>query len=207
MRTLFPGQRLPPSTRWSHLNGRTMQAIFHSHTSCRTLSLSVNNLFMVKSSSGVASTRTILGQGLENMDYVVRLVATARDIFGGQANTSTSVEVLPIEPTPAVVASSVEALETALEDEDADATTQLIDASVNSINAVDCNVPTACSALNREVCSTTARTCGSCLSGYIGIDGHSNAACQLESMSVSIGGNCTSDALCFSGSCVSGTLY
>ena len=166
--------------------------------------LSVNNLFMVKSSSGVASTRTILGQGLENMDYVVRLVATARDIFGGQANTSTSVEVLPIEPTPAVVASSVEALETALEDEDADATTQLIDASVNSINAVDCNVPTACSALNREVCSTTARTCGSCLSGYIGIDRHSNAACQLESMSVSIGGNCTSDALCFSGSCVSG---
>ena len=166
--------------------------------------LSVNNLFMAKSSSGVASTRTILGQGLENMDYVVRLVATARDIFGGQANTSTSVEVLPIEPTPAVVASSVEALETALEDEDADATTQLIDASVNSINAVDCNVPTACSALNREVCSTTARTCGSCLSGYIGIDGHSNAACQLESMSVPIGGACTSDALCFTGSCMSG---
>ena len=166
--------------------------------------LSSASQYMIKSQNEQRYTSTLLGQGLENKAYVVQLLAFAVDIFSGQANASTVVEVLPAQLTTAVVDATEAALQNALAAQDAEAAAQVIGASVNSINAVDCRVPVGCASINREECSRTARTCGECLSGYIGIDGDSNVACQLESTIVPIGGSCAVDASCFSGSCKNG---
>ena len=161
-------------------------------------------LFVVKNSGTVPYVNAVLGQGLQNLNYVVQVMAFATDVFEGEANATIATEVLPVEPSPALTDSTSAALDNALADKDSTTVTTLISASVNAINAVDCNVPFDCGTVNREVCTTTARTCGQCLRGYVGIDGHSNVACQLASNSIAAGGQCTTDESCFSGNCESG---
>lgn len=47
------------------------------------------------------------------------------------------------------------------------------------LNRVDCsNLPVSnCSLLKRQDCLLTDNTCGPCISGYVGVEGHDNTAC------------------------------
>jgi trimeric autotransporter adhesin len=87
---------------------------------------------------------------------------------------------------------------------------QVVSLLSSILNWKDCSlVPTPCSDLNREDCSSTTNTCGSCLSGYLGVTGDDNSLCVDEasfesSMSDSSVG-CDLDSDCASWeSCVSG---
>ena len=56
---------------------------------------------------------------------------------------------------------------------------QVLSLASTLINIADCSkMPTtACAALNREICTQTANTCGSCLNGFIGDAGDGNSIC------------------------------
>jgi hypothetical protein len=70
---------------------------------------------------------------------------------------------------------------------------------INVLNEKNCSLAPDCASLNREDCSETSHTCGSCLDGYTGISGDSNYACVASGSAV--GTICTSDDECLYGLC------
>eukprot|EP01034_Spumella_vulgaris_P012524 gene12524-15945_t len=138
-----------------------------------------DSLYSLKSIDNVPYVSTLLGQGLQNNGYAVYCVATAVDLYDAQATAKATVVVSAISASTTLTQSTSTALAYALANQDPAKITQLINAAASSANFVNCGVPTDCASINRQVCSTTARTCGVCLPGYIGLPGHSNVACQL----------------------------
>jgi len=58
-----------------------------------------------------------------------------------------------------------------------DAQKALISVASATLNNINCTVPHDCASLNRQPCSKTAYTCGSCLAGYQGDSGDRNSLC------------------------------
>eukprot|EP01034_Spumella_vulgaris_P042843 gene42843-53159_t len=65
---------------------------------------------------------------------------------------------------------------------DSDATQQIINNVANTLNALNCDGASVviCSGKNRNPCDSIAKTCGTCMTGYIGVSGDSNAKCFPE---------------------------
>jgi hypothetical protein len=166
--------------------------------------LSADSLVVVKASDEVSFVKTYLGQGLDSRGNAVSLVAVAADIYGADANTTSTTIVLPVTTTIALTAKTSLALAAAALDGSAATLTQLVGAAVQTINSVDCTVPTSCVVLNRASCKGTARTCGSCLAGYSGVTGDSNLACNPTNTTVGVGGACARDSDCLSVKCTGG---
>jgi hypothetical protein len=166
--------------------------------------LTPSSLLMIKGNNTISWSNTVLGQGLQINEYVVTIVATAIDIYNGQGNTSNGVKVNPVILTDDLVSKTQSALYSALQNKDSGKVFQLISASVNSFNSVDCSTSTSCETINRQECQLTAHTCGSCLYGYIGVGGDSNVPCELPGNLVKIGESCVADQSCFSGICDGG---
>jgi hypothetical protein len=190
--------------------------------------LSASQLNVVKAISQAPFVYARFGQGLSQLLYSVTCVAIAVDSYGASANTSTSSYVYPI-PTSLNLASTVSnGISSALNTGDYTSAAQLVQASSTSVRTVNCNMQTACGSLNRQVCQATARTCGPCLSGYVGLDGDANSACfstssgsSAKSSASSVafmsrgpvdhtrrltgsgtpGSGCTNNASCISGTC------
>jgi hypothetical protein len=91
-----------------------------------------------------------------------------------------------------------------------DSKLQMVSLLSSVLNWRDCSlVPTPCSDLNREECSSTTNTCGSWLSGYLGASGDDNSLCvdesSFENSMANSQASCDSDSKCSSWeSCVSG---
>jgi hypothetical protein len=122
--------------------------------------------------------------------------------------------VAPPKSTYDLSVAVVSIVNKAIASSDAQVLKQIIGASVSSVNSVDCSEAPDCASINREICSTTASTCGSCKSGYYGINGHSNTYCmkiktkassrRLQSAQSSLVSNiipCKKNSDCFSGFC------
>jgi hypothetical protein len=169
--------------------------LFTAHT------LEQSSSSILKGSDVVSYVNTVLMSGLQGKGYAVTVVAIVTDLYGGSANSSAGVTVLPLATTTAVTLSTAATLQSALLSKDADLITQLVNAAVSTINAVDCAVPTPCASLNRYACRATARTCGACLEGYVGVEGDANIGCRAAGSLVDIGGACSSDGACVSGLC------
>jgi hypothetical protein len=142
--------------------------------------LKATNLNTVKSSDGIPYVSARLGQGLSENNYAVYCVATASDIYLSSATATATVTVTPPESNAAVVDATNDALDSALSNGDPSAVQQAVSGALSSVNSVNCTVPTPCSTLHREACSETAKTCGPCLDGYVGVDGDSNKACKTK---------------------------
>jgi hypothetical protein len=129
------------------------------------------------------STKTeqivLLGEGFENLDYVVTGVAQARDVFGGIGQVFVKRQVLP-HPDPAVASAGVAAL---LIQANATKNSELFDqvlyAAVAGINkrGIICGKFTAefCRGFGREPCGQgVSESCGKCLTGFDGPGGPAN---------------------------------
>ncbi len=77
---------------------------------------------------------------------------------------------------------------------------QVMSAVGSTLNVVDCAVSPNCSAFHRSSCQHTSHTCGSCLTGFVGVDGDSNVPCFTVAQFVNIAANdnldCAHDADC-----------
>lgn len=112
------------------------------------------------------------------MNFSVTCVVSVTDAYGGTANASTTVEVStsPVNTTD-LTASTSTLVSSALSSYNSATLAQTIGSVTGQLNAKNNAVQTPCSSLNRESCSATANTCGSCLSGFIGTLGDSNTQC------------------------------
>jgi hypothetical protein len=158
---------------------------------------------VVKNLDAKSYVTSVLGQGLQGNNYLVTCIAIVVDAFNGTASVTTTVTVNPITNTSVLATQTTASLNTALDNYDPGAVAQIIGATTSSVNAANCTVPVPCLSINRENCSFTANTCGSCLSGYIGISGDSNVACFVANTTY-VATSCTSaDAskVCASGKC------
>ena len=94
-------------------------------------------------------------------------------------------------------------LAAAIQAGDATAVSQVIGAVTSSLNAVDCsgaNV-TKCAHLHRNPCSDTARTCGTCMTGFLGTSGDANTPCRAPALLIPVGLNCNTSSQCLTGLC------
>ena len=152
----------------------------------------------------VSTSSVYLGQGLKENGYSVQCIATAYDIYGATSSTTASVSVFPPNSVSNAISSANSILAIAFSSKNAALAAQALSAAVASVNNVDCTVPIACSSLKRNLCSTTAQTCGSCLNGYVGVSGNSNTPCYDPALVVTVGGLCSSNSSCITGVCKTG---
>lgn len=99
------------------------------------------------------------------------------DAFGGTASAYTTITVNPFHNTSNVAHLATQGIEKALQAGDSSQISQVIGAVSSTLNTKNCTVTTPCAQLNRLPCSLTARTCGACISGYVGVFGDSNTQC------------------------------
>lgn len=161
---------------------------------------------VLKSSSAVAFVQSFLGQGLPFNNYNTSCAAVATDNLGSSSTASAVVIVQPwAEVSTAYLTQFTSAaIQNALTNNDPVAVAAVVGAVSATLNAVNCSVPLKCISINRRECSTTPRTCGSCLSGYIGTSGDSNTPCGQEAQVRRMGDSCTGNLDCLSGLCLAG---
>jgi hypothetical protein len=132
---------------------------------------------VVKSASEVSYSTARLGAGQSGTGQIT-CVANASDTYGATGTTSnTDVTVSALESVSDLKEVADKQLARAFRFVDPTAVNNVLSGVTETLNAVDCNVPTSCFLLNRYDCSDTAQTCGPCLPGYIGVEGDSNVAC------------------------------
>jgi len=172
-------------------------------------------LNFVKTADVTSRVSTILGQGLYSMSYEVSCVAIVSDIHGSSANATGPTTVSPpigrrrLDSSGSLSADTVDSIERSIQRDLAgfnpSSVVRMVDATLSTVNSVDCsNITVHCTALNRQLCSTTANTCGGCLSGYIGLSGDSNTPCGLPSSLRRIDEACSDARMCITGSCAEG---
>jgi hypothetical protein len=159
-------------------------------------------LVIIKAPDTSMYVQTKLGQGLNSLQYLVYCAVTAADFYGCSANKTTTTFVTPTATNEIAVNAATTSINAALETLDGTAMVVSINAALSSINSVICTVSTPCSTLNRQQCSLSPRTCGSCLTGFSGISGDSNVPCNRLSDLKNVGENCTTASNCISGRCV-----
>jgi hypothetical protein len=157
---------------------------------------------MVQTKDTVTYVETTVGQGQEENAYQVYVEVEAYDIYGAMDSATTNITVSPMEAAQLVSAAD-SALEDAFADSDPVAVSTVVNAVSSALNVVDCTVPTSCASLNRADCLDTPKTCGACLSGYLGVDGDANTQCSDPTILRKVGASCTSDANCISTLCSS----
>ena len=166
--------------------------------------LSPAELIAVKDPDEVSYVTTLLGQGLGSRNYEVTCVVTVADIFQATASATALATVSPLRTSKDTFTASQASLEDALRHGNPTAISQSVGAALTSINSLNCTVPVLCSSIRRSACQKTAKTCGPCLTGYVGITGDSNVACNLASSLRPIGASCSSNSVCVTRSCRQG---
>ena len=147
--------------------------------------------------SNSSAGNTTLAAGGRSVGFMVPCFVQVFDSYSAY-NIST-VEVMVSEMDSASASSSI--LNQLQSVSNPDAMKQALAVASSVMNRVDCSLTPSCAAYNRESCLSTANTCGSCLSGYIGQSGDGNSMCVSESRrTTSIadpsGGTCESDVDC-----------
>ena len=177
------------------------------------------SVYMIKTSSLLLSVSTVLPSGLQSSGHIVWGVATATDVWGDSSNVTKAVTVLPSSIPYSSIASALENVTSSVLNGLMPLETiyQYSSAAISTVNNVDCSrVPQPCSSLYRAQCYSVPNTCGSCLLGYVGIDGDANFPCVpstpftlsasrfLRKMSNGVeGDSCVSGNECLSGNCSS----
>jgi hypothetical protein len=122
-----------------------------------------------------------LPPGIEAGAYEVTCSATAVDAYGSVSGTATATTAVRPAGDPVVVANLIQdLLDSAEATQNFDFSSHLIGVGAHSLNYADCASAPDCAALKRESCSTTDGTCGECVHGYLGVDGHANGPCGAD---------------------------
>jgi hypothetical protein len=158
-------------------------------------------LLPIKTMDAVPWSNSVLGSGLDFYGNKIVVVAFAIDRFGAEGNTTRLAQVLPIKVTGNLEKATRSSLTAAFRNKDSSAIIQIVSATVNTLNEVDCSADLNCIDIKRQECQHTANTCGPCLSGYLGVSGDSNIPCKLVVNLVRTGGNCSNGSSCYTGVC------
>jgi hypothetical protein len=137
-----------------------------------------SQLLTIQSASVITHTASSLPGGLVQWNHTLRCMLLVFDSFSVNSSVSEYVRVKPVVWSIAVLLNAVS--NQLLEAEgDSDSMTRVISTLTSTVNRVNCSAAPNCTTLHRSDCSSTANTCGPCLSarGYVGIAGHSNEAC------------------------------
>lgn len=219
--TILITMNRPPSGGYMSVNpssGTAMSTIYTLSTAGWTddasdLPLSYQFSYTLPSASAVnilkpfdfrVTTSSYIGQGQSRDKYAVICVSTASDIFDGFALSNYTITVSASAVSSALITQSADAYSSAFKYSNADKVTQVTTALIATVNSVDCSVSATCASLNRQSCLYTARTCGPCLSGYVGISGDSNKACGLAQQLNYTGQSCFKSTDCATGICTNG---
>ena len=168
------------------------------------ISTSLATPIVLKTLDAMAYVTSYLGTGLSSSQSTVVCIATAFDIYNAAGNSSANTVVYPALSAEVVLSNSQTLLNKAVIVGDPSSAISLISTTMNSLNDMDCQVPYDCRTMNRAPCSTTPRTCGSCLNGFIGITGDANSPCVFKNATSVLSGDfCHSNLTCFSGLCSS----
>ena len=155
---------------------------------------------IVKNIDTSTFTSAVMGQGQQSNDYKVTCVVVATDTFAASANASMQVAVFPMRLTSSLSTSLSASLAGAHASFSAFTVLQVVGSVATLANTVNCSSAKNCSALNRQVCSGTAHTCGPCLTNFVGVPGDANLAC-VPASDVRANSRCKSDLDCVFGSC------
>lgn len=147
----------------------------------------------------------VLGPGKASQRNIVQCYVQVYDSLLSASNASQGVTVTSYRSPVFAASLGTALLSQALVLSDATAIVQSAATAMQSVitSSVDCTVTTSCASLNRQPCDTVARTCGRCLSGYVGFDGPANLPCQLTATLGRVGASCATNTSCFSGVCSS----
>jgi hypothetical protein len=110
-----------------------------------------------------------LPHGKARLNYSLTCGVFAYNSLSAQRSLLQTVRVGKVHQSPEELQSSVAAqLLLAAESQDIDDLRSVVAAGVSMLNEANCSAaPRDCSSRGREECSTTAHTCGPCLSGYV----------------------------------------
>ena len=158
----------------------------------------------IKTSGEVTYTSAVLGQGQVDLNYTITTEATAADTYGASATVVSSLRVTPVVDTAALAAAMESQLADSFANSDPVAVSQVVNAVSAALNVINCTVPVGCDTLNREKCFGVPQTCGTCKTGFIGIDGDANFKCSDPNEIFKLGEACPFDDKCSSNYCNSG---
>jgi hypothetical protein len=184
-----------------------------------------NGKNFLKGRSEMLFAETMLPLGSSSNNFLLDCWVGVYDSLGANSSSSVSVRVGFSASSSSISSSSLLEKSTTLlsTTSNADANSvssdrklQVVSLLSSILNWKDCSlVPTPCSDLNRNDCSSTINTCGSCLPGYFGVSGDDNSLCVDESSfqtsvsnslaeprSCDSNSNCESWESCASGVCV-----
>ena len=129
--------------------------------------------------SQLSFTSSYLSAGSNALNYTLTCICQIYDAFNSNTSVTAQVQVTPYqgstEDLSTLLASNVAAQLSSGSSEDVRSAVSTAGAILNSVS---CLLAPNCTNLNRLACSTTADTCGSCVSSqYLGDDGDSNGPC------------------------------
>jgi hypothetical protein len=161
--------------------------------------------------------RSELPPGFASMNRTLLCSVLVSDIFGATAEKQTTITVKP-SSLNASAASLSQSLAEAMNLSDSGAVGQGVNNAATDLAVHQCSEAPDCSSLHRDDCYDTAHTCGSCIAGYTGIAGDSNAGCYIDTKFINVYGDdlsavgaaCSIDSECSSffcsvGFCISPT--
>jgi hypothetical protein len=119
--------------------------------------------------SGVASVWSLLPTGVDTNNYTISTSVLVYDSFSAFTTL-----VVKVRATP-----STSQLPPIVNGTNVDEAKALIDLHGAALNSVSCHNSPNCSFFHRSPCSTTPNTCGSCVEGYVGTNGHDNSECLI----------------------------
>jgi hypothetical protein len=168
-------------------------------------------LQQVQSQSQLNYGTTVLPAGLDSLNYTVTCSAIIYDSLNANSSSSASAHVSAYAGSYGSLQSLIASQISSSAGGTVDQSKQAIASCGASLNSVACSRAPNCTVLHRNKCSSTANTCGSCLSGFVGVVGDSNSACASTSSSSSFAAvrrmaSCITDSDCDSFQyCVSST--
>ena len=163
-------------------------------------------------SLGLASQRSyvesFLPPGFTSTNRTLLCSLLVSDIFGATAEERMIITV-DNSTSKSSATSLNQSLSEAVRLGDTDALGQGVNNAATDLTVAECSNAPDCFSLNRDDCYDTAHTCGSCLTGYTGIAGDSNAECYVEEtkFTFGVGDACSIDSDCSTFFCSNGFCY
>ena len=150
------------------------------------------------------SVGTTLAAGTAINEFAVNVTGGVYSSYGARASASISVLVVSNNYTVGNLVDYVKnGTSKSLLSYNLDTTLSTVNTASSFITSLSCGSAVNCSSLHRHECgpSTLPQTCGSCFSGYIGVNGSSNLPCKSSNQSWSTS-TCSSNVECLYGNCV-----
>jgi hypothetical protein len=156
--------------------------------------------------SPLASVTTNFPPGLTSFGRRIMIQAVVTDVHSGESVLTTNITVY-YDPNVDVTNYLNSHLQLAFAAHDSNAVFSTVNNVAMTVGLVNCSLISGgfCADLNRQNCYSTPQSCGSCLPGFVGIVGSSNALCFPRDSNTTVqrgpGSACVNNSDCLYGAC------